>query len=93
VRRLRCSGLRTDGDHGEAAVVDLLGLDLKLRVLVLREEAQRVEAQLARVVVILDLLRRRRVQAVPAGGDARGLADADEEDDKLPELRRARQSA
>ena len=78
---------RTDGDHGQAAVVDLLGLDLELRVLVLREQAQRVEANLTRVVLLLDLLRRRRAQAVPAGGDADGLADADGQDDELPELR------
>merc|ERR1719213_799678 len=76
-----------DREHGEAAVLELLGLDLSELGAVGGLEAERVEADVARVVVVveevlaLDLARRR-----PAGLGARGLDDADGDGEELEEL-------
>ena len=80
-----------DGDHGQAPVVDLLGLELSLGGGVGGQQAQGVEAQLAGVVLRPDLLRCGGAQGGPALGDALRLQDADEQDDELPELAGAEQ--
>merc|ERR1719238_904329 len=77
------------GEHGEAAVLELLGLHLLERLGVLGLEAERVEVEVARRVARAELevvLRHRRLH--PAAERTERLRHGDEEEDHGPEARR-----
>merc|ERR1719409_1797460 len=77
------------GEHGEAAVLELLGLHLLERLGVLGIEAERVEVEVAGGVARAELevvLRDRRLHQ--AAERAERLRHGDEEEDHGPEARR-----
>mmetsp|Transcript_61656 Transcript_61656/g.135067 ORF Transcript_61656/g.135067 Transcript_61656/m.135067 type:complete len:296 (+) Transcript_61656:292-1179(+) len=80
-------GEASNGNHRQAAVVQLLGLQLLQLVLVLGAQAQGVEVQVAQVVLLLQGVEGLASGGGPAQGDAVRLGQANGNQERLVEAR------